>query len=314
MSLESRITNFNRMTERFEAERPSPLIATHKIQSHLWQQLRFSAALYMSRCLPDKRVILDEEELLNGFVRNEKKIKNLTPNGMIVPKRHTILEYNLLVRAFAQIVESMNIGDTIVSWHVPLNLRIKFAMPNDENMKRHHPTEHIHSDSWAGESADSVTVHIPIFGDTGRNCVMFYDPPANFEEAWLGPRPTYAAGGDVAERYRKLDFITPKGNITLADFATLHASTRLPNAQVRVTIDTTFVPTRIRPQEEKEIIHPWRVNERASHHVLLNLGMGPLFVFPDDIEKKVDSEGGFKHPTNLHIMELLDDSGKTNDN
>lgn len=306
MSLQSRIADFDRLTEQFLCERPSRLIAFHKICPELWEQLRLAVALYMSRSIPGNRILLSEKELLREYVERGLEIPNITPNGMIVPKRHSILEYNVLVRAFAHIVESMGIGKMIVSWHIPLNLRIKFRELNSENMKRHHPTEHIHSDSWAGESADSVTVHIPIFGDTDRNCVIFYDPPSSFEESWLGPRPTYGDGQSVAKQYKKLDFVPPKGHLLLADFSTLHASTRLPDAEVRVTIDTTFVPRRDKPQDEKETIHPWRENERATHETLCNLGLTHLFVFPDDIKQKVDSQGGFKHPSNLRIVKLLD--------
>ena len=53
-----------------------------------------------------------------------------------------------------------------------------------------------------------------------------------------------------------------------------------------------------------EIVHPWKIQERASHDVLVGLGKTHLFFFPDDVNQKVDSRGGFKHPSNLKIINL----------
>lgn len=304
MSLASRILDYEELCSRFICERPSNLIATHQIEEKLWQKLKIATAVYMSRCLPENQIILDERHLIEKFEQAQSEIKNITPNGMIVPKRHTILEYNTLVRVFTEVVDSLGITDLILSWHVPLNLRIKFGKTNKENLKRHHPTEHIHSDSWAGESAESVTTHIPIFGDSHRNHLVCYDPPKEFQEDWLRPLPSYKAGTEIAEKYTKLDFKPQKGQLVLADFASLHASSRLPGSGARVSIDTTFHLKRRQSKDKKETIHPWRIEERATHDVLLGLGQTHLFFFADDINQIVDSRGGFKHPTNLKILEL----------
>lgn len=307
MSLDSRVKAFDVLAGRFPCHRPTSLIAGHDIPADLLNKLQYATAVYMSRCLPDNRVILDEEELLDTFMREQEHIRNITPNGMIVPKRHTILEYNALVRAFADIINALNIEDLILSWHVPLNLRIKFPEACEANLKRHHPTEHIHSDSWAGESSESVTTHIPIFGDIEKNHLVFYDPPEIFEEAWLKPLPSYRDGQIIAEQYKRLDFKPSKGQLILADFASLHASNRLSDAGPRVSIDTTFAVRKV--GGEQETIHPWRVGERADHAVLAGLGETHLFIFPDALTDQVDSQGGFKHPTNLQVVELLKAAG-----
>ncbi len=305
MSLRSRIEAFDELSRRFPCERPSKLISAYRIEEKAPRRLRVAAMLYMSKCLPGQPVILDEEKLLFELVKHQEEIKNITPNGMIVPKRYTILEYNILARTFVEIVNELNVSDFILSWHVPLNLRIKFASVSEENMKRHHPTEHIHSDSWAGESSESVTTHLPLFGNTARNRVVFYDPPPEFQEDWLKPRPSYADGATIAQKYSRIDFIPEKGCLVLADFATLHASSRFPKAGSRVSIDTTFALKRIGSHREEEKIHPWRENERAPHQVLMRLGETHLFLFPDDTTQQVDSQGGFKHPTNLKLTKLL---------
>ena len=304
MSLSIRAKAFEKLSSRFVCSKPSPLIAIHKIDPKVRENLATAAAVYLSRNLSSNRLILDEQELLGTIVDKWKEIPTITPNGMVVPKRHTMLEYNALVRAFAATIATLNIADLISSWHIPLNVRIKLGAPDENNLRRHHPTEHIHSDSWAGESSESVTVHIPLFGDTERNRMVFYEPPSQFDEDWLKPLPSYQAGKDIADRYKKMDCKVQKGELVLADFSTLHSSSHFPNAGARASIDTTFVLKKSDAVSER--IHPWREGERASDELLRGIGETHFFVFADSAEQQVDSQGGFKHPTSLQILKLLE--------
>jgi len=302
LSLEKRIKGFNHLGNRFHHERLDNVLIGYKIPDQIFKRLQTAAAIYLSHCLPGEQFILDEEELMEKIDNHYKDMPNITPNGLVVPKRHTVLEYNSLVKAFASVIDSCGIGDLISSWHIPLNLRIKLGEEDAFNMTRHHPTEYAHSDSWAGESSESVTTHIPIFGDLERNHLTFLSPPADFEESWLGPLPSYRDGQEIAEKYSHLDVVPEKGHLYFHDFSGLHSSHRLPNAGPRVTIDTTFVLNRPEPILGTE--HPWRENERATHDIFSSLGSEKLFYFPDSNEEFVDSEGGFKHPTNLHVLDL----------
>lgn len=305
MSLQSRQERFAEMASRLPCQRPNPLIAIAPIEADLFDRLRNAAALYISKSIPRQtRTLFDEKALLGRIAASRKEVKNFTPNGMIVAKRHLILEYNLLVQAYIHIINSLGIADFISSWHVPLNLRYKDSEALEDNMKRHHPTEHTHSDSWAGESADSITTIIPIFGDVEHNRVDYFAPPPEFEESWLGALPTYAHGAEIAAKYSRLKVPFLKGFVYLADFSVLHATTRDPGAGARVSIDTTFAMQKA--AGDPEVIHPWRVGERASHQELLNVGMTRLFVFPDTEDQQVDSQGGFKHPSNLRIVSILE--------
>ena len=288
-----RITAFDQFGTQFE--RITPLTVCAKIPIRLFFGLQSAVSDYTGWpwSLDNRAWSLD----------NRAEVKNITPNGMIVPKRNKVLEYNLLVRRFAEIINTFDIGSLIDSWHVPLNVRIKYGEVNAINLTRDHPTEHAHSDSWAGESAESVTVHIPLFGDTKCNYVQMFYPPEEFEESWLGPRATYLEGSqEIASHYQKIDYVTPIGSLMLMDFATLHASTRLPEAGTRVSIDTTFVLRK--PGVDQEVIHPWRKEERMSHKILSGIGETHLMYFPDSPDEQVDSRGGFKHPSNLVVRRI----------
>ena len=300
MSLSDRIWDYDKLCSRFTCERPSKLISTHQIEEKLWQKLQVATAIYMSRCLPSDEVILDEEALLDMFEQNQASIRNITPNGLIVPKKHTILEYNTLIRTFAEVIDSLKIEDLILSWHIPPSLRIKFGEANKANLERSHPTESIHADSWVGESPDSVTVHIPIFGDLNRNYVAFYEPPEDFQENRLKPLQSYADGAEIAAKYTKLDFAPGQRQLILADFASLHMTTRLPRAGSRVSIDTNFHLKRQNDGNKRKTGYNWQENERTSHNVLMGLGQTHLLFFPDDVNQMVLHQSG----SNLKVLEF----------
>ena len=306
MSLQTRIDAFNLLASRFNNNRFSDLTLEHKINSSLLTRLHLAVFSYVSKCLQNDQFYMEEGALLDTVAEayNEGAIPNLTPNGIFLPKKHLVLEYNYLVSTFSAIIESLNIGDLISSWHIPLNLRYKDGLVSKSNLLRDHPTEHIHTDSWAGESSESVTIQIPIFGDIERNFVTFYSAPKEFDESWLGSRPSYKDGVEITKKYKKIDSRPSKGHLQLSDFADMHASTRLDNAGPRISIDTTFVLKRPGDERRPEKIHKWREDERAAPEVLSSIGSKYLMYFPDTNEDWVDNEGGHKHPSNCILIKL----------
>jgi len=290
-ALQRRINGFSEIEKRAEYVGKSLLLLEHKIDLELFAELRKAATNYIYKCLPQSMI-----DPIQGLDKYKEKIPNITPNGMIVCKRHTVLEYNILVQRFINIIKSLGIDDLIESWHIPLNLRVKYGERDEANMQRHHPTEHIHSDSWAGESIRSVTTHIPILGDTENNGLKFYEPPNDFQDEWLGPLSSYADGSHIAERYSESDLYSKTGHIYLQDFGGLHSTHRNEGAGTRVTIDTTFILKR--PEDIPELEHKFRSEERASHKFLSNIGAKTLLHFPDTAKDIVDCQGGFKHASN----------------
>jgi hypothetical protein len=302
MSLRNRQIRFTELCAGFLHEKSDPLIASAPIRPDLFQNLRVAVMLYMSRFLPGMPAILNEGEILSEFVRRRREIQNVSPNGMLIPKNHAILQFNAVVQAYMDIIKKLHIEKFISSWHIPLNVRFKDSDVVEGNLERSHPTEEIHSDSWAGESAQSVTTMIPLLGDVQRNRVDYYIPPPDFEETWLGHLEHYRDGAEYAKRYTKIDVPFEKGSLNLVDFATLHSSHRCPGAGPRVSIDTTFA---MPAMGEKEVIHPWREDERMQNADLEEIGRRKLFVFPGNSNEWVDSRGGAKHPTNLLVRELF---------
>lgn len=303
MSLASRTADFDVLAARFACARPSPLVCVHTIPEARWERLRLAALVYVSKCLPGAPVVLDEGELLDALRRHRHAVPNITPNGMIVPKRHTILEFNVLARAFADVVAGLAIDDLVQAWHVPMNLRIKFDEVDEGNKGRAHQTELPHSDAWVGTASDSVLAHVPLFGDLDRNHLTFYEPPADFSEDWLAPLPRFADGQGYTARYRPLGPLVRAGQLALADFAVIHESARLPGSGPRLSIDTGFRMRR-GPIPDRTEMRASRAREYAEPDVLRHLGERWLMVFPDRPEDRVENQGGARHPSNWKLVEL----------
>jgi hypothetical protein len=304
VSLASRIADVDALARRFPCERPTPLVCVHTIGAARWQRLRLAALLYLSKCLPGSPVVLDEAEVLAALSEHRDAVPNITPNGLVVPKRHTILEFNALARAFADVAAELDLADLVTAWHVPMNLRIKFPAVDATNRGRPHQTELPHSDAWVGTASDSVLVHVPLFGDLERNHLAFYEPPAEFAEGWLAPLATYAEGQEYTRRYRRLGPLGRAGQMVLADFAVLHESARLPDAGPRISIDTGFRLRRA-PLADAPAMTASREREYAAPEVLGRLGERWLLVFPDGPEDRVENLGGGRHPSNWKLVELL---------
>jgi len=115
------------MRRIFEHEAPSPLIAVHAIDKELLKHLQDTVATYVSKSLPFDGGPLEEKNLINAYEEFEKSILCLTPNGIIVPKWNTTLEFNSVVKALMKIIENLGISAFIKSWYIPLNVRIECA-------------------------------------------------------------------------------------------------------------------------------------------------------------------------------------------
>ena len=297
MSLASREKNFQQLVSRFECRKHSPLIVSHRIDPALFERLRVAASSYLLRCLPDQskassKLLSDEEALLAEFSRQMSVIKNVTPNGIVVPKREFILEYNAFVSAFAQITKSLRIGDLIDFWVNPPNLRFKNSEVSEKLLARSYASEHTHTEAWIPlNTRRCFSVFIPILGDAERNRVEFYTPPSHFDESWLDPQNSYKEGAEIAANYSKIEVPYEKGTLVVTEVATMHATKRLPASGPRISIDVNVIYHA--EKEDKEFSEC----DRPRQSTLEEIGQTKLYVYLDSVDEFIDTQGGQKHVT-----------------
>ena len=91
MSLNERVEAFDHLSERFENDRPGRLLLSHQIRPDLFKRLQTAAALYISKGFQEDCFVETEQEILEKLDREYDTVSNITPNGMIVPKRYNVL-------------------------------------------------------------------------------------------------------------------------------------------------------------------------------------------------------------------------------
>jgi len=315
--LEYRKKLMDEMCKSFDHKRIHDFILTFKIDKKVFYDFQLAIKLYILRSFPVacnvkmEKIVSDDDYFIKTIEDNYDKLLNVTPNGIVVPKNENYIEYNGIVKRWYSIFNNINLDQFINTWHVPLNVRIKLGRTNEkfeqkynENNKRHHPTETIHSDAWAGESSESISTMLPLFGDIENNNVKYFIPKKSswnkFSNNWLNYFSTYDEGlKQCIEHYEEYaDKIYELGVMVLADFSTLHQTHRPENAGTRISIDTTFHRKR---EKSMEILHNFRQEERMSPQIMNQIGYSKIMYFPMHMNEKVDSKGGFKHPSYFEL-------------
>jgi hypothetical protein len=259
---------FNQLLDRFPESKKWRLLMAEALSPERFAQVRFAAATYISACLGSKKTITDETELLDAIERLRGTMPNITPNGLLMPKREFVLEFNLLHKSIAGIFKDFQIDEMIETMHVPVNLRIAQGTPKAAVDSRAYATNKMHSDVWAGEPLDAVIVHLPLFGDAENIGIDFCEMTAAKEQQFMRILKDYDEGKELFEDMKRYDCTMKLGNIYFADARLLHATMR-KKPGLRVSLDFRF---RMRSEG------PYR----AAADEILKAGRQPnYFSFPD---------------------------------
>lgn len=228
-----------------------------------------------------------------------------TANGIVVPDRDGTLQFNILCRAFYAAMNFLP-REHVPSWNVPLNVRMK---RHDGGKKGVSPraTELPHCDAWVGEDSHNIIMQMYVVGTSEHNCVRYFDPPDDYSDEWLAPRP-FDQGQETAARYRPLNFVPKNGQVLLTDIAVVH-QTRLEvrprDFGFRASIDTTFGLEDADLLSCPEIVYTRQYRgTRVGWDVVTGLGQTHLFVFPNRTDEHVDDQGGRVQAVNCKVRQL----------
>jgi len=165
---------------------------------------------------------------LNESISYLKKLPNLTPGGIINPRKETQTTYNLITK---YIIKSMdNISNKIEKAHFPV-IRLKYSQ-NKKN--RPYATSKLHSDSWVGQYGDAI-ISFGIDGDFINNGVEFF-LPKNVTQDFFEKIKDYDLG---MKKFKGLKYlgVLKKEHFVMFDHSILHRSKIKKNARPRISID-----------------------------------------------------------------------------
>ena len=165
---------------------------------------------------------------LNKSLSYLKKLPNITPGGIINPRKETQITYNLITK---YIIKSMDsISNKIEKAHFPV-IRLKYSQ-----VKKNRPyaTSKLHSDSWVGQFGDAI-ITFGIDGDFINNGVEFF-LPKNVTKDFFKKTKDYDLG---IKKFKGLKYLgaLKKGYFVIFDHSILHRSKIKKNARPRISID-----------------------------------------------------------------------------
>ena len=310
MSLKIRKFYFKKFSKNFKGKRINDLMYEVKIPKNLFYNLKTSIINYISQCFNDDEIIISEKKLIKKIFAKSNKLINLTPNGLVVPKKENSLEFNVIIKNYVQILKHFNINNAVENFHYPPNIRLKLPYLNKKHMLRKHPTELMHSDTWTGANANWCAVHLFVLGDINKNHIRYAEPPNNFTEDWLKPLKNSKLGKDISNKFRLIKYTPKKGYMIIADTTIIHQSFRKKNAGIRISLDTGFDLKMKKLKSFKKLndryhdVKKIRKSELVSNDDFKQIGKEIYFHFPDSFKDKVAHKGIFKHPTNSKLIKL----------
>ncbi len=219
-----------------------PLLKTARLDPADYKRLRNAVNLYLYTCLDnfygDQSFDLNEN-MFDTCADDIAGLPNVTPNGLVLPKKPTYLAYNLIHATVADIFGGLCLQPHIKSIHAPINIRLVNGTPNPAVDGRARASAKMHSDMWAGEPANAVMVFLPVFGEYGKIGIKWIEP-RNFPAELMRPLEDFDEGLHLIEGGREYDAAFNPGDIVLADPYLIHA-TQKSAAGLRLSIDFRFL-------------------------------------------------------------------------
>jgi len=165
----------------------------------------------------------------HGFV-------NVTPNGMMMPKKEIEHLFTSFSRFFFITLMGLGVFDRFKAWNVPA---IRYKEPNlsRSNAQRPRASEHAHSDSWLGWDQSAIVFMLPLLGDVERNWVQFFDHPLDDEWIKVLPSFTCAKARKLLNQCVGLPWDYQVGCLYPNDIGCVHQTRREPGSGWRVSCE-----------------------------------------------------------------------------
>ncbi len=224
------------------------------VPKHTFGDLVSSVDRYLVKTLANSGIHVDD---VNSFKTGDvsrllclpwSQVKDMTPNGLIIPKHESIKIFTDILISCLEILEVIAPGKMLRYIDGAPNVRLKDSQ-EPESYGTPRPTELPHLDCWAGTDPNSLNLYIPIAGDVARNTIQLYDVPNSWNESWTLPR-SYTQGEEIAKLYSKLDDVTMQkltprlGEALIWDSSVCHSTFRKFDCDARISIDLHFTPNR----------------------------------------------------------------------
>ncbi|MAV87011.1 MAG: hypothetical protein CMM67_02065 [Rhodospirillaceae bacterium] len=268
-----------------------PLLKIGKINDEHFEDLRKKINSYiytnLSNFYYDETINFDSS-LFESQPNQIRGLPNITPNGLILPKKPTCSEYNNIHSSVVKIFQEFKLDKHVSNIHAPINIRLVDGAKS-KNDQRPHSSTKMHSDIWAGEPSNSIAVFIPIFSDE-KNINVKWIEPLTFPEKLMQPLSDFNDGKDIVNGGMEYEVDFSPGNIILVDPYLIHATNKVRDL-LRLSIDFRFITQKV---IDKDLIAPGtRQDNYLSYEEWSDIGQGrsltsalPLTKFSNETNRR----------------------------
>lgn len=266
-----------------------------------------AATIYFAACLEMRGSLPTEDALFDRFLQVKNILANLTPNGVLLPKREYTAEYNLLHKAVADVLQPLLPEALIKSAQSLMMFRIVEGSSDDHRDRRPYATSKVHSDIWAGDPLDAVTLIIPIFGDPANITVKFFEMPIELEHEYMKPLADYDQASGIPNLKAYDDLTMSIGSIYFFDARLLHQTARL-RPGFRVSLDFRIrrrLPPECNVPHDTEEYGSRQRNPEIDYATWRAIGRERLVVIPESCEEARAKHGAAANTTPLNATPII---------
>jgi hypothetical protein len=232
-----RIQRIDVINEKLGLKMRGTLLTGTAIPPALYEQLKRACNEYLLACVATHtgKYLKYEDDCLLSYEEKIKQLPNITPNGIIMPKRETNLQFNRIHQALVAIIKNLNIDDLLEKIHLPLALRLSDGESKSEITNRPLAVTKWHIETWAGQCNDAV-IGIPIMGDLENTTVEFSEPIGPIPDNFLDAVYDFNEGPKRIEGTKLYDAKPAFGNVYMWDEYCIHRTVK-HGGRSRLSID-----------------------------------------------------------------------------
>lgn len=231
----------------------TPLLQALEADSYDRHNLRTLLNMFLWSCLtaafPQRKYQLTDD-MLKDYEEDVLSLPNVTPNGLILPKRENALAFNQLQKAASASFAKLGFGKNIARVQYPINVRLQNGRPNPAIDTRPRASVKLHSDIWAGDPASAVLCFLCLLGDPLTSSGIRFFRPKQFPKEMVKALENFNEGASVMKYASELPQFDNRGWY-LADSYLIHQTTKQGSA-ARISIDFRIIPSEVLTSDVNE--------------------------------------------------------------
>lgn len=242
ISLTDRANRLKQITQDAVIAEDRDLIKVLSLQENSHKKINNALNYFLWCCLTTyfkQKIFICSDNLLNDYQEEIFQLPNITPNGLVLPKKENQLAYNLLHFYVAEAFKLTNLGNYIERIQFPVNVRLQNGITDSKVDNRQRASVIPHSDIWAGDPAAGIMVFLYLTGSVDKVGVRFLRPKV-FPQQFARQLENFKEGAALVEDAVPMGHFNEKGWFLIDPYVIHH--TIKTGEGIRISLDFRFIP------------------------------------------------------------------------